>query len=132
MVVLNKEDYIKRTEDLLSQQTYKKISDDPTSKQKTKLINLLKNIKAEGGINNETYNRMYPTGAGTPKFYRLPKIHKPGIPLRPIVSSRGTFTYNPAKELARILKTIGRDVITPYPKCQGLCGTNKRHKASTG
>ena len=124
MVMLNKEDYIKKAEDLLSQQTYPKIPEDLTSKQKTKLINLLKNIKAEGGINDETYKRMYPTGAGSPKFYGLPKIHKPGIPLRPIVSSRGTVTYNSAKELAKILKPLVGDVITPCPKYQGLSGTN--------
>ena len=42
----------------------------------------------------------------SPKFYGLPKIHKPGIPLRPIVSSTGTATYNTAKELAKILKSL--------------------------
>ena len=52
------------------------------------------------------YRRLYPTGAGSPKFYGLPKIHKPGIPLRPIISSIGTVTYNTAKELARILKPL--------------------------
>ena len=34
------------------------------------------------------------------------KIHKPGIPPRPIVSGRDTVTYNPAKELAKILKPL--------------------------
>ena len=48
----------------------------------------------------------YPTGAVSPKFYGLPKVHKPGIPLRPIVSTIGTATYNTAKELARILKPL--------------------------
>ena len=80
---MNKEDYIKKAEDLLNQPTYKLIPADPTTRQKTKLINLLKNIKAEGGINEETYKRMYPTGAGSPKFYRLPKLHKPGNPWGP-------------------------------------------------
>ena len=42
----------------------------------------------------------------SPKFYGLPKVHKPGNPLRPIVSSTGTATYNTAKELARILKPL--------------------------
>ena len=74
LVVLNKEDYIGKAENLLNQQTYRKIPEDPTSKQKTRLIKLLKNIKAEGGINEETYKRMYPTGAGSPKFYGLPKF----------------------------------------------------------
>ena len=104
--LLNKEDNIRNTEQLLNQQTYCKIPEDPTSKQKTRLIKLLKNIKSEGGINEETYKRMYPTGAGSPKFYGLPKIHKPYTPLRPIVSSTGTVSYNTAKELAKILKPL--------------------------
>ena len=49
---------------------------------------------------------MYPTGAVPPKFYGLPKIHKPDTPLRPIVSSCGTVTYGVAKELAKILKSL--------------------------
>ena len=47
---------------------------------------------------------MYPTGCVPPKFYGLPKIHKPDTPLRPIVSSCGSVTYGVAKELAKILK----------------------------
>ena len=73
---------------------------------KTRLINLLKKIKSEGGINDIQYKKMYPTGAVPPKFYGLPKIHKRGIPLRPIVSSRGSISYEVAKELSRILKPL--------------------------
>ena len=105
MVVLNK-DYIKKANHLLNQPTYKNMTEDPTSKQKARLIKLLKNIKAEGGITEEKYKKMYPTGAGAPKFYGLPKIHKQDTPLRPIVSSTGTVSYNTAKELARILKPL--------------------------
>ena len=42
----------------------------------------------------------------SPKYYGLPKIHKAGTPLRPIISSIGTATYITAKELARILKPL--------------------------
>ena len=49
---------------------------------------------------------MYPTGCIQPKFYGLPKIHKPDTPLRPIVSSCGSVTYGVAKELAKILKPL--------------------------
>ena len=106
LVVFDKADYIKKAEELLNKPTYKKIPEDPTDRQKTKLINLLKNIKAEGGINEETYKRLYPTGAGSPNVYGLLNIHKPGITLRPIVSSRGTVTPSTAKELAKILKLL--------------------------
>ena len=41
-----------------------------------------------------------------PKFYGLPKIHKPDTPLRPIVSSCGSVTYGLPKELAKILKSL--------------------------
>ena len=106
LVVINKTDYIKNAEDLLKEDMYKRIPEDPTVKQRNKLINILKSIKAEGGLNEESYRRLYPTGAGSPKFYGLPKIHKPGIPLRPIISGIGTVTYNTAKELAKILKPL--------------------------
>ena len=106
LVVLDKEDHIKKAQDLLEENTYKKNAEDPTPKQKNKLIGILRNIKAEGGLKEEVYKRLYPTGTGSPKFYGLPKIHKAGIPLRPIISSIGTVTYNTAKELARILKPL--------------------------
>ena len=59
-----------------------------------------------GLIDSNTYKSMYPTGCVPPKFYGLPKIHKPDTPLRPIVSSCGSVTYGVAKELAKILKPL--------------------------
>ena len=82
-------------------------------------------------MNESTYKRMYPTGAGIPKFYGLPKIHKAGVLLRPIVSSRGLVSYNTVKELARDLKTIGRENNLLCPEHQGLCRSNKEHQNTT-
>lgn len=39
-------------------------------------------------------------------MYGLPKVHKPGIPLRPIISSIGTFCYNLAKFLVQIIQPL--------------------------
>ena len=61
--------------------TYKEIKTDHTNKLKNKLINLLRKIKAEGGITDQLYKMMYPTRAVAPEFYGLPKIHKRDIPL---------------------------------------------------
>ena len=106
MVVMDRDDYNTKAEELLHQPTYRPIPNDPTNKMKNKLITLLKKIKTEGGLSETTYKRLYPTGVGSPKFYGLPKVHKQGIPLRPIVSSIGSATYNTAKELSRILKPL--------------------------
>ena len=57
-------------------------------------------------MDDNTYRRLYPTGAVPPKYYGLPKVHKPGMPLRPIISSIGSVTHTTTKELARILKPL--------------------------
>ena len=106
MVVMDKGDYNTKSEELLHTSTYQILSTDPTNKHKNKLISLLKSIKAEGGISETTYKKLYPTGATTPKYYGLPKVHKEDTPLRPIVSSIGSVTYETAKELSRILKPL--------------------------
>ena len=106
MVVVDREEYTAKSEALLHQPNYKILKTDPTNKYKNKLIALLKSIKAEGRIDDNTYKKLYPTGAVPPKYYGLPKVHKPGMTLRPIISSIGSVTHSTAKELARIIKPL--------------------------
>ena len=103
---MDKEDYNTKSEELLQSSTYKILTTDTANRPKNKLISLLKSIKAEVGISETTYKRLYPTGATTPKYYELPKVHKKDTPLRPIVSSIGSVTYETAKELSRILRPL--------------------------
>ena len=42
----------------------------------------------------------------SPMFNGLPKIHKVGTPIRPIVSSRGSITHGVAKEVAYFMKPL--------------------------
>ena len=106
MVVLNRDDYNQKAEALLQESAYRPIPCDPTNKYKNKLIALLKSIKTGGGINEATNKKLYPIGSGSPEFYGLPKTHKEGTPLRPIVSSIGAVTYSTSKELSRILRPL--------------------------
>ena len=106
MVIMDKQDYISKANTLLNQNTYWSIHQDPTNTIKNKLINILKRVKSQTGLSNQTYKSMYPTGCVPSKFYGLPKIHKPDTPLRPIVSSCGLVTFGVAKELAKILKPL--------------------------
>ena len=107
MVVMDQQDYSNKAQALLQDtNTYKVLPKDPTPQLKNKLITLLKNIKQTGGLSTQKYKQLYPTSAVPPKFYGLPKIHKAGTPLRPIVSSRGSITYGVAKELSHIIKPL--------------------------
>ena len=67
-MVLDKDEYIRKAEELLKEKTYKIIPTDPTNRQKKRLIQILKKIKEEGGMSEITYKKVYPTGAGIPKF----------------------------------------------------------------
>ena len=107
LVVIDKIDYIKKAKELLQDtSTYRTIQGDPISRLKNRLINILKKVKAESGMQDNIYRKMYPTGTSPPKFYGLQKIHKKNIPLRSIVSSIGSVSYGVAKELARIIKPL--------------------------
>ena len=106
MVIMDRQDYINKANHLLNQNTYRSIAKDPTNSIKNKLNNILKKVKNQTGLDSNTYKSMYPTGCVPPKFYGLPKIHKPDTPLRCIESSCGSVTYSVAKELAKILKPL--------------------------
>ena len=106
MVIMKRQDCTNKFKHLLNQPTYREIPWDPTNTIKKKLINILKRVKNQTGLDNVTYKSMYPTGCVPPKFYGVPKIHKPDTPLRPIVSSCGSVTYGVAKQLTKILKPL--------------------------
>ena len=103
---MDRQDYINKANSLLNQNTYRSIPRDPTITIKNKLISILKRVKNQTGLDSNIYKSMYPTGCVPPRFYSLPKIHKPDTPLRPVVSSCGSITYGVAMELVKILKPL--------------------------
>ena len=52
------------------------------------------------------YQRIYPTLAATPTLYGLPKVHKDGTPLKPILASTGSFNHECTKWLSDILSPL--------------------------
>ncbi|WP_204107577.1 hypothetical protein [Streptococcus dysgalactiae] len=68
----------------------------------------------EGGFIDEiTFRSLKPTGSTTPQLYGLPKTHKAGIPLRPILSMTNSAQHKLAKWLAKLLKPV-RDNVAKY------------------
>ena len=84
---------------------YQLLKKDPTTKIKAKTLKQLKILKDNEFIDNKLYYYLKPTDSPAPRFYGQPKIHKPGVPIRPIVSCSGSPLYNLNKYIANILKT---------------------------
>ena len=107
VVILNTADYKEKAKTILSDtNTYQALPKDPTSKYKTALSKKFREIREQNEITDAQHRHLMPTSTLTPRFYGLPKVHKPGAPLRPIVASRGSITYNVARHIADIISPL--------------------------
>ncbi|XP_046860954.1 uncharacterized protein LOC124454192 [Xenia sp. Carnegie-2017] len=108
IVILNKDDYTKKMDTLLSDTTkFQPLNGDPvkvTLQRENQVKSLLKKLKDAKSIGQETYKELYPTGSRIGILYGLPKIHKCNIPLRPILSSINHYSYKLAKFFIPLLK----------------------------
>ena len=89
-VILNHEDYLEKCMDHINNGPYQLLKKDPTTKIKTKTLKQLKVLKDNEFIDNKLYYYLKPTDSPAPRFYGQPKIHKPGVPIRPIASYSGS------------------------------------------
>ena len=67
---------------------------------------MLLTLKKTDKIDFRRYNRLRCSVPQPPKLYGLPKLHKPNIPMRPIVSFCGSPTYQLSKYLTNVLKPL--------------------------
>ena len=66
----------------------------------------LKELVKKGILDNKTFSDLVPQGSITPRLYGLPKTHKTGIPLRPILSMVGSPYHKLAQWLTQLLQSI--------------------------
>ena len=85
---------------------FKLLSNDPTAKRESSLQRYLRFLKNRGSLPVDIYERIRPCGSNSSRIYRLPKLHKKDVPMRPIVSAIGSYTYELSKYLAEILKPL--------------------------
>ena len=67
---------------------------------------LLLSLSRAGAIPGPLYERLRSSAGKIPLLYGLPKVHKPGTPLRPIVSFINSPTYQLSKHLVFILSPL--------------------------
>ena len=92
-VVLDQKDYIEKIENMLKDGAYSRLRKDPTTTVETRVTRLLKKWEKDEHITKKFRLRLQPQCSTPPQLYGLPKIHKEGVPLRPIGSTSGSPTY---------------------------------------
>ena len=104
---MDKIDYFDKMDALVSdKQTYEELKRDPTPALLCKLNSKILTLKKTDAIDTQRYYRLRCSVPQPPKLYGLPKLHKPGIPMRPIVSFCGSPTYQLSKYLTSILQPL--------------------------
>jgi len=133
-VITEKCEYIKKVEQLFSDPTKFKIIDDPDPQMIQKLEKSFNDnlhfisdvivkendpnyrlivdsndkkiveIKTKGSINQNTYKQLRSAGAKCAVAYGTTKVHKKDYPIRPIISTIGTYNYATAGYLSMILE----------------------------
>ena len=106
-VVMDKESYDNKVTSMLSDTaTYKPLPKDPTPSLQRKMNSILLDLHRSGHLSKSRYNKLRSSAGHIPLLYALPKIHKPEVPLRPIVSFVTSPTYALSKHLVDILSPL--------------------------
>ena len=111
VVVLDKVDYIRKMTTILSDATkFRRIGPtevhDNTSKIEDDVRKFLVELVKKKQLPKEVQEAIRPVGSQLPRLYGLPKTHKEGVPLRPILSMTNSVQHKLAKWLTRLLEPV--------------------------
>ena len=102
---------MKKCLNMLNDDNFTKLTDDPTKSIKRKIQRAIRRIKSK--LSKDECNKIYPTGSAPGKLYGTAKVHKmagndniDNLPLRPIISNIGTAPYHLVKHLAKVLSPL--------------------------
>ena len=105
-VVMRREDYSTKLKGMLETSTYRRLWKDPTATQESRLSRKLKELKKSGEIIGNLYHQLRPTGSQPTRIYGLPKIYKPEVSLRPVLSCIGSPSYQLSRHIASLISPL--------------------------
>ena len=116
VVILGKDDYTNKMNDILNDQSKFRNIGQPNFQEifkvEDRINRFLRTLKRDGIISEHTYEDLFCSGSSFGILYGLPKIHKQGIPLRPILASFNSPNYKLAKFLVPLLEPLTRNQYT--------------------
>jgi hypothetical protein len=105
IVILDKESYIEKAEEILKGKQFEMLRDDKFHRKREEELNrYVFSLFKEGIIDQKLRYHLQSTCSSPSVFYGLPKVHKDGYPIRPIISTIGSYQYQLSKYLARAIR----------------------------
>ena len=125
LVILDKTDYISKIGNMLSDATtYAKLNKDPGD---SVVSNFNKTIKSVLSGHPDLIKQFITLAPSMPYLYGLIKTHKPGNPVRPIISTVGSATYKLSKWLVSVLGPL----VGSISKCHVINNQDLVNKLNT-
>lgn len=106
VVIMDKGDYFNRVGDMISAGSYKELNKNPLPKMVSDTRKTITSCNKV--ISSEFKARLIVSNPVLPRMYCLPKIHKPGKSMRPIVSCINAPTYLLSKYLSKEFNNLPR------------------------
>ncbi|CAH8568118.1 unnamed protein product [Dicrocoelium dendriticum] len=113
---MDKSDYIAKMNAILNDHSKFRMMEtekDKTASIEKTVTKLLRCLKQENAIDSVVFEYTRPSGTVIPRLYGLPKVHKEGLPLRPILDMCDSPYHSTAKWLAKLLEPI-RKVLSKH------------------
>ena len=110
-VVMNKKDYVHKMKCILDDTAkFMRLgpveTHDRTPTVEASLNSFLNDLMCTGEITENLYDSLRAVGSMRPRLYGLPKVHKEGCPLRPILSMTGSPQYKVSQWLCELLEPV--------------------------
>lgn len=103
-VLMTQQEYDTKANTILQDTTYyQQLPRNPTNTIQTQTNQIISKLLNTNAINQTQAKELHIYNGISPKFFGQPKFHKPGNPLRPVISTIGSPTYKLSKFMAHIL-----------------------------
>ena len=93
-VVMDQSEYVGKMDSLLEDSAYRVPKRDPSNKFETTIAEQVRELRRKDYISDQQKRFITPLSFAPPLIYGLPKDHKEGLPLIPIVSTIGCPMYD--------------------------------------
>lgn len=105
IVILDKSTYMNKAEEILKGKQFESLSNDKFHQQQEEELNkFVFSLFKKGIIDNKLRYQLQSTCSSLSVFYGLPKAHKIDYPIRPIISTIGSYQYEVSKYLAKAIR----------------------------